>query len=323
MKFAVIGCGGTGREHARRGQECGLELVACGDIIEAKARALAKQHGTEATTDCVGLVNRPDVDIVAVTTPTPEHTRYVVSAAQAGKHVFCEKPFGRTLEQCEEALEAVRKTGVKLFVGHVVRFFQEFEKIKTEIQAGKIGKPGFVKTFRGGICPIGEGGWFRDFEQSGGVTLDCIVHDFDWIRYVFGDPERVFCQEIREQGSINYSLVTFRMKTGLIAHVVGSWAHPAGFSVRVEVCGDKGMVAFDAEEAPVSRMMREGAHDRPGMIRPSSPVDVSPYALEWQDFLAWIQEDRPPRVTPDDAVWAVRMCLGALESAQTGQPVNF
>jgi len=323
MRVAVIGSGGIGAVHAQMATNCGLTIAACGDIIESKAKALAQPYGAEAVTDCEGLIQRDDIDIVAVTTPTPTHAQYVIAAAKAGKAIFCEKPFCRTLEQCDAALAAVREAGVKLFIGHVVRYFHEFEAIRTQVADGQVGTPGFVKTYRGGIYPLGEGGWFRDYAQSGGVTLDSSIHDYDWIRYAFGDPERVYCQALQRSDALDYALVTFRMKSGVIAHVIGTWAHPGGFRVKVEVCGDNGMVTYDSNEAPLETMMRASAGSGPTMIVPGSPVEVSPYQREWEDFVAWLRDDAAPRVTPEDGAWSLRMALGALESAATGEPVTF
>ena len=325
MNVAIVGCGGMGTMHAQLATNCGLKVVACGDTRKAKAEALAKQYGAEATTACKRLVRRDDVDVVGIMTPTPRHTEYVIAAAQAGKHIFCEKPFGRTVQQCRQAIAAVKKAKVKLFVGHVVRYFHEFEAMKREVDAGKLGKVGFVKMYRGGIFPEGEGKWFHDYARSGGVTFDSSIHDIDWLRYAFGDADHVFCQAIQRPGPkpIDYSLMTFRMKSGVIATVIGTWAHPEGFCVRTEICGDQGMLQFNSEEAPISVMMRRRAGDGPTMIVPASPVATSPYQREWEDLLAWIEGKQEPRVTPEDALQSVRMVTAALKSAETGKPVKL
>ncbi|MBN2309425.1 MAG: Gfo/Idh/MocA family oxidoreductase [Candidatus Hydrogenedentes bacterium] len=323
MNLAIIGCGGMGGNHAQFATNCGLNLVACGDSHKKKAQALAKRFGAEATDDCMALCRRDDVDIVGIMTPTPTHSAYVIAAAEAGKHIFCEKPFGRTVDECLAAEAAVKKAGVRLFVGHVVRYFHEFEAIRAQIEAGKAGNVGFVKAYRGGIFPQGEDMWFRDYEQSGGVTFDSSIHDYDWIRYVFGDVERVFCQALQRDDAIDYALVTLRMKSGVIAHVIGTWAHPAGFRVKVEVCGDNGMITYDNAEAPISSMMRQVEGGQPTMIVPANPVETSPYQLEWVDFLAALEGKGEPKVTPEDATWAVRIASAALESAKSGEPVTL
>jgi UDP-N-acetylglucosamine 3-dehydrogenase len=323
MNVGIIGCGGMGTLHAQCARAAGLNVAVCADTNPSKAEELGKAVGAEHTSDCMGAVRRPDLDVVAVTTPTPTHTTYVTAAARAGKHVFCEKPFGRTVEQCREAIAEAEKAGVKLFVAHVVRYFQEFDLLKAQIEAGAVGDAGFLKMYRGGIMPRGENLWFRDYEQSGGVVLDSCIHDYDWLRYVFGPAERVYCQALMRPDAINYALTTFRMKSGLIALVIGSWAHPSGFRVKVEVCGKKGMLTFDSDVTPISVSMREAAGAAPGMIVPSSPVPKSPYQLEWEDFLGWINGDHTPRVRPEEGLEAVRTALAALDSAKTGKAVTL
>lgn len=323
MNVAIIGCNGMGRHHARMAANCGLRVMVCADLQEPIAKALADEYGADATTDCLAAVKHPDIDIVAIMTPTPTHTQYVVAAAQAGKHILCEKPFGRTVEQCQEAIAAVKKAGVKLFVAHVVRYFQEYEAMRAQIAAGKIGKPGFVKLYRGGGFPTGVGGWFRNFENSGGVAFDSMIHDLDWLRYVFGEPERLYSQMLRRNTPeyIDYAMVTVRMKSGLIAKVIGTWAQPSGFRVEAEVCGDKGMLQFSSDDAPLMAAKRGAAAAGSGMVIPASPVSVSPYELEWRDFLSWIEGKSAARVTPEDGLAAVRMAAATIKSAETGKPV--
>ncbi len=324
MNVALIGCSGIGRVHAEAVVKCGLNLAVVADKNQAAAQALAMDFGGEVMTDGLAACARADVDVVAICTPTPTHGLFVKAAAKAGKDIFCEKPFCRTVAECEEALAAVNKAKVKLFVGHVVRYFQEFEAMKAQIAAGKIGQPGFAKLYRGGIFPGGGKGWFANYAMSGGVTLDCMIHDLDWVRYVFGEPQRIFCKTLlrSEPEPMDYSQVTLRMKSGLIATIIGTWAQPGGFQVKAEICGNSGMIQYDSLDAPMQAQMREVASG-PSMIVPGSPVKDSPYQREWEDFAAWITEGRPPRVTPEDGLQAVRMAEAALESSRTGKPVRL
>ena len=325
MNLAVIGCNAMGSLHAKMASNCGVRIVACGDRHRGVAEAFADKFGAEPSDDCLSVINRPDVDIVAITTPTPTHADYVAVAAAAGKHIFCEKPFCRTVAQCKAAIAAAKKAKVKLFVGHVLRYFPEFEAIRSQIQAGKIGKVGFVKMYRGGIFPGGVNGWYRDYDLSGGVTLDSMIHDLDWVRYAFGDPERIFCQTLRRvvPDPMDYSMATLRMKSGIIAKVVGAWAHPSGFRVEAEVCGEKGVIQYSTEEASLITNKRQEPGLAPTMIVPETPVAISPYQLEWEDFLVWIEGRARVRVTPEDAMEAVRMATAALKSADTGKPVSL
>ena len=323
MNLAVIGCNSMGVVHARMATNCGARIVACGDKHRGVAESFADRFGAEPTDDCLAAIARPDVDIVAITTPTPTHLEYILAAAAAGKHIFCEKPFCRTVAECKQAIAAAKKAKVKLFVGHVVRYCPEFEAVRTQIAAGKVGAPGFVKLYRGGAFPGGVNGWYRDYAMSGGVTLDSMIHDFDWLRYVFGEPERIYCQALRRlvPEPMDYSMATVRMKCGVLAKVIGTWAHPTGFRIEVEICGDKGMIQYSSDESALVTQKRQEPGIRPGVFIPETPVAVSPYQLEWEDFLVWIEGRASVRVTPEDAVAAVRMATAALKSADTGKPV--
>lgn len=324
MKVAIVGCSGMGRLHAEMITRCGLEIAVCADANLEAAQALAEQYDADASDKPKRALARREVDIVLIATPTPFHLDYIKAAARAKKDIFCEKPFCRTVDECKKAIEIAKKAKVKLFVGHVVRYFQEFETIRAQIEAGKVGTPGFAKIYRGGIFPGGPDSWFANYKMSGGVTLDCMIHDLDWIRYVFGEPKRIFGQALMQSGPepMDYSQVTMRMKSGLIATVIGTWAHPAGFRVKAEVCGDGGMLQFDSADAPMSSLKR-ATDDGPSMIVPGSPVAESPYELEWREFIAWLDGGPAPRVTPKDALKAVQMAEAALTSIQTGQPVRL
>jgi predicted dehydrogenase len=259
---------------------------------------------------------------VAIATPTPTHLALIQAAAAAGKDIFCEKPFCLCVADCRKAIAAAKKAKVKLFVGHVVRYFHEFEAMRAKAQSGEIGTAGWVKISRGGIYPGAPKSWFRDYAQSGGVTLDCMIHDLDWVRYAFGEPERIFCQTLMRTKpvQVDYSQVTMRMKSGLIATVIGTWAQPSGFRVKAEICCSGGMIQYDSNDAPLSVQPRTVAAG-PNMIVPMSPVEKSPYQSEWEDFTAWLNGTGTPRVMAQDAMAAVAMAEAALKSAKTGQPV--
>lgn len=324
MNVAILGCGGMGRLHAQMATNCGLRIAYCADAVKKAAKGLAGDFNAQAVTDPMKAITAQDTDIVVITSPTPTHEPLVTAAAEAGKHIFCEKPFGRTSAECKKAIASAEKAGVTLFVGHVVRYFPEFEQMREGIQKGSIGKTGWVKLFRGGIFPGVKGSWFRDYEQSGGVTFDCMIHDLDWVRYVFGEPERIFCQAIMrsEPTSLDYSQVTMRMKNGVIATVINTWAAPSGFKVKAEICGSKGMMQFDSTESPLGAEPRQTGQG-PTMFVPMSPTAVSPYQLEWEDFIATIGGNHTPRVTPQDGLRAVEIAEAALKSNSTKQPVKF
>jgi predicted dehydrogenase len=179
---------------------------------------------------------------------------------------------------------------------------------------------------RGGGFPHAWNNWFANYEWSGGAILDLSIHDLDWLLWTFGPAERVFAKGLMFSGleEKDYALVTIRFKSGVIAHVEGSWATPGGFDVSLEVAGDKGLINFDSDAATPLVMGRWAVEaETQGVPVPSSPMAVSPYYLELQHFIDCIEQGRKPDVTPQEAMDAVALALAAIESVRTGLPVRL
>ena len=121
LKVGIVGAGGMGRVHTTAWQTTSATVVGYRDIRPERAERYAAQYGGRAYDSLTALL--ADVDAISCTTPTDVHYEIVMAAARAGKHVVCEKPLARTLAQGREMVAACRAAGVKLLVGHVVRFF--------------------------------------------------------------------------------------------------------------------------------------------------------------------------------------------------------
>jgi predicted dehydrogenase len=327
QRVALIGAGGMGGVHAGAYSKMkNAGLVAVMDIRPEAASAMAEKYGAQAFTDAEAMFREVEFDVVDVCTPTPWHVDYIKMAAAAGKHVSSEKPFGRTLEQCREAAEACENAGVTLFVAHVVRWFPEFRKAAELVRSGAVGSPAVVRTSRGGGFPYAWNNWFANYDWSGGVTLDLSIHDYDWLLWTFGPAERVYAKGLTFSGlkEKDYALVTIRFKSGVIAHVEGSWATPDAFRVSFEIAGDDGLIDFSSENSTPMMMSRWAAEDSAqGVAVPSSPTLESPYYLELQHFIDCVESGRKPDVTPAEATAAVAVALGAMESMKTGKPVRL
>jgi UDP-N-acetylglucosamine 3-dehydrogenase len=270
-------------------------------------------------------------DIVDVCCPTPWHVDYVCRAAERSaelgiRGISTEKPMALTLEDCDRMTEACRQTGIPLFVAHVVRFFPEFAQAKRQVDAGAVGAPAAIRTRRGGAMPRGWNDWYGDMGLSGGCILDLIIHDFDWLRWTFGDVERVYAKGLAgsQLPALDYALVTLRFQSGAIAHVEGTWADPGGFKVALEIAGDKGLLEYNFNQptgAPLRTAIGGGDGPRSGVPMPESPMAVNPYEAELRHFVNCIAQGVTPSITPEDGTAAVRIALAAQQSIETGKPV--
>jgi len=297
------------------------------------ARRLGGTVNAKAFESAAAMLDELRPDLVDVCVPTPWHAEYVCAAAAAKpRGIVVEKPMGRTIADCDRIIEACSAQGVPLFPAHVLRFFPEFVAAHAQVTAGAIGDVVCVRTRRGGPFPRAWCNWYGKPELSGGVILDLIIHDFDWLRWTFGDVERVFARALTarqpppDEVTKDYALVTLRFVSGVIGHVEGTWADPAGFKVTFEVAGTDGLLEYNCNQptspAYVAALERaEGAG--PGVAVPESPTAENPYYLELAHFVECLTTGAKPAITPQDGREAVRIALAAIESSATGSPVSL
>jgi UDP-N-acetylglucosamine 3-dehydrogenase len=323
-QVAIWGAGSMGKVHANCYRQCDeAEVKYVIDRDMEKARSIAALCRAIPQADPGTALKDPKVDIIDVCLPTYLHRECVEKAAHAGKHVFCEKPIALTVDDAKAMIETCKSNNVKLGIGHVLRYFPEYEIAHDMITSGRLGEIGVVRMYRTGPFPKGWEDWYLDDRRSGSLLLDLSIHDFDFLAWCFGDVERVFARCARHDRPLEYALVIIRMKCGAIAHVEGSWAHPAQFSYRFEVSGSLGMIESDSRKAqPITVLTRDTNTGKPGVAVPESPLkDKHPYLREIRDFLSFLRGETTPRVTPEDALGALKISLAALKSAKTGEVV--
>lgn len=336
MRVALVGAGGMAGVHADCYSKIDVAQL-CGvfDIRPGAAATLANSFGTQAYSDFDAMLEEVRPDVVDVCCPTPWHVDYVCHAASRAtelgiRGISTEKPMGRTLDDCDRMIAASELAGIPLFVAHVVRFFPEFALAKREVEAGNVGRPASVRTRRGGPMPRAWEDWYANFDRSGGAILDLIIHDFDWLRWTFGEVERVYARGLTDTHlpAFDYALVTLRFKSGVVGHVEGTWADPGGFKVTLEIAGDAGLLEYNANQPTgvpfkAAYAAKEGVSSRSGVALPESPTGNNPYQLELAHFMDCLERGAAPCILPQDGKEAVRIALAAIESIRTGQPVTL
>jgi predicted dehydrogenase len=287
--------------------------------------ALAAKLGAKTVDDADDILGAADVDAVMICTPTSTHAEYAVRGLENGKHVFCEKPMALSLEDADRMIAAQAQSRRVLMIGLVLRWFHEFRTLKRLVDGGTIGEVRIARTTRAAGFPRGTDDWYANYAMSGGLALDMLTHDYDFLRWCFGDVERVMARGLASAGldHLDYCLVLLRFASGVIAHVEGSWAHPAGtFFTRAELAGTDGLIGFDSRRAvPLTVSRRRHEAGAPGVAVPESPVEESPYLQELRHFLD-VVNGGTLAVTPEDGREALRIALAVNRSIATGQPVR-
>ncbi len=327
MRVGIAGVGFMGSTHAAGWVETGATIAGFMAESPPHAQTIAEKYGAQVYPDFEVML--ADVDVVDICTPTHLHHEMVLKAAAAGKDIICEKPLARTVAQGQEMIAACRSAGVKLLVAHVVRFFPEYAQAKAAVANGDIGQPAVVRLTRGTFRPKkATDNWFIDFEKSGGMVLDLMVHDFDYARWLAGEVESVFAKNITSthpDAPVDYGLVILKHRNGAISHIEGSWAYPPPlFRTRFEIAGTDGFLEFDSGRTTAIHLhLHKQEADAPDVPLPSSPLSESPYTTQIKSFYRALTQDSFVPVSAADGLAALQIALAAIESTQQGVPVTL
>ncbi|RKX55989.1 MAG: hypothetical protein DRP50_01375 [Thermotoga sp.] len=320
VKFGIVGAGFIGKMHAEGiVQIKNAELVSVYDKDMDSANRLAEKYSIKVARNFEDMLSMIDAVILAI--PTFVRLRYIEEAAKAGIHIFSEKPLARTLKDAEEIRKIIEKYDVKFMVGHVVRYFKEFQKMKELIDKGEIGDLCMIRTFRGGSIPQWSS-WFRDFESSGGVILDLAIHDMDFWSWAAGPVKKLKAHSISfsRDMKMDHCVVIMEMSNGALAHIEGSWAYPSThpFIFEVEVVGTRGVLRY-SNLGSASLILSNKRGDN----QIYSPMNISPYGMEVSDFAECIETGRYPELDYEEGLKALKLALLAVDSAKNDKIYEF
>lgn len=329
VRFALIGAGGMGSSHAANLiSSPDTELAWVVDLDLERATPLAERSGGRATAEMDEALADSGVDAVLIALPTSLHRMATERAAAAGKHVFCEKPIARTVEDATAMTEACAKAGVIFQVGHVVRFYSEYARIKQVIDEGTLGQIGMVRTMRRSGPVMERSPWFADLEKNGGIIIDLMIHDLDTLRWYFGDVERVYAHGLSYtewQQTRDVAMASLRFRNGVIAHLDASWAH-GGFYTAIEVAGEKGLLSHNSRKsATLTFESSEGAgvaNNMPSTIY-ARPSTANPPMRELMHFVDAIRTGSPVMTDGEESTRTLALAQSVLDSMRTGRPIVF
>ena len=304
LKIALLGLGRAGKFHIQSIQSIpGISLRCVVDVDESLARRLAKELECDYSTDADGPLGQADVDAVIVASPTHEHYGQISAALKAGKAVFTEKPLGSSLEEIDSCFGLAKRSELPLFVGFNRRFDPSFSSLARGVKEGQVGVLQMLRvTSRDSPLPT------MDYiKTSHGIFHDCIVHDFDMLRFITGvDPVEIysvgssFVEGISALGDLDNVLVALKYDGGMIASIDVNRFSSYGYDQRIEVFGSKGMLQAE-NRSPVSTVLSSGD----GLLRPtiehSFPTRYrEAYRQELVAFGDCLREGAPVPVTHED-----------------------
>ena len=257
INWGIIGCGKvTEYKSGPAFQKVeGSKLVAVMRRDAALAEDYARRHNVPKWYhDADKLIHDKEVNAIYVATPPGNHAEFAIQAMRAGKPVYVEKPMAATYQQCQDMLQVSRETGVPLFVAYYRRTLPGFNKVKTLIEDGNIGKPLVVNIML--VRPASEAEantdnppWRVDPDLAGGgIFYDLASHQLDYLDYLFGPVQKVWGQS-RNFGGLYEAedtvVAAMEFENGVLGS--GTWSFVSDEASKrdvMEIIGTKGRLEF-------------------------------------------------------------------------------
>ncbi|WP_449540349.1 Gfo/Idh/MocA family protein [Ferdinandcohnia sp. Marseille-Q9671] len=299
----------------------GVTLAGIADDNEERGQKYSKLFDTTYYKNYQELLDS-DVDAVIVTSENSLHHQHVVAAANAGKHVLCEKPLATTLQDMEEMIRVCEQNKVLLGTAFPVRFNTPIQQAKKWLDQGALGDILAIKGTNRGTNP---GGWFIDKEKSGGgAVLDHTVHVVDIMRWVTGAEVKEVYAEIGnlyiDHPIDDSGILTMEFTNGMFATLDCSWSrndyYPTWGDVTMEIIGTKGTIKVDAFSQKIDLYSNQE-----GVKWIGWGDDMDAGLIE--DFVASVKEGRSPLATGHAGLKAVEVALAAYQSFEDKMPVKL
>ena len=330
LKVGIIGAGRIGKVHAMSIKNLipEVEIKAISDVYIEAAKDVCNRHGIPyAFNDYKDILKDPEIDAVLICSPTDTHAQIAIEAAEAKKHIFCEKPVDLNVERVKEVMEAVERNNVKIQIGFNRRFDHNFAKVKELIDSGQLGEIHVIKiTSRDPEPPN-----INYVKTSGGLFLDMTIHDFDMARYLTGsEVKEVYaiadCKidpSIGKEGDVDTAVITLKFENGVIGVIDNSRKAAYGYDQRVEVFGSKGMARTENDTPSTAVLsIAEGIiSEKPKYFFLERYMDS--FAEEMKAFIHAIINDKKPLVSVMDGLKSLEIGLAAKESHRLGVPVSL
>jgi myo-inositol 2-dehydrogenase/D-chiro-inositol 1-dehydrogenase len=332
LRIGIAGLGRLGQRHAEAlafsTRHCTL-VAACSPVASERAYAGEQLGISRLYADFDALIADPEVDAVVLVTPTSLHANQTIAALEAGKHVFVEKPLALNVEDCERVLAvAESRPNQVAMVGFVRRFDPSYVNAQAAVAAGEIGQPFLVRSQ---TCDQNdpEGFFVRFAPTSGGIFMDCSVHDIDLARWMLGRPKalRAFATgttalhpALAEFGDVDNGLAIVEFEGGARAVLYASRTMAHGHETSTEVIGTAGKLTV-GEHAARDRVVRSDGHGvRHAVVKDFYERFEAAFAAEMAAFVAACRGEKPLTLTLADALEATRIGLAITRSLRSGQP---
>ena len=323
VRFAVIGCGFIGELHAEVIHSLpGATVTAVCNRGEARGRALAERFHCSYYTDYHEAVAAPDVDAVAICTPSGVHCEVTLAAARAGKHVICEKPIDVDVARAQQMVDACRKHQVRFSVIMQHRFDEPMLLVRRAIEDGTLGTLlwGTARTI-----------WYRDDEyfanpwrgtwkyDGGGALINQSIHYIDLLLSVFGSVKSLSakCRKLlhKQIETEDVGLANLEFDSGALGTIEGTTVAYPGLYAELNIFAEKGTVTIRNDQLLFYRFQSGPKPEWEALLNPekanalnqSPAIEKDSHMRQYQDFVDAIMQGRQPAVTGADALKSLQV----------------
>lgn len=329
LGVGIIGCGSVAQEYVKAfTADERSQVRALVSRNRANAERYRDRYDLKCTieTDASPMLRQKDVDIVVVCTPHNQHTRYVVAAAEAGKHIIIEKPVALTLKDLRKQQKAVKKNNVKTLVSFVLHWNPLLMTIDRLITAGAFGNIFMVEVdYMHRIWMTPDEKWYASRQQSGTAILTGGCHAIDALRwFARNEVEQVCAYQVKTENPIEYPgtiCINVKFKDGMVGRSTTTFDAQMPYRFNIGVYGTEGAIRNDELFAPKLFPGQDNFMKIPCILPDSGDVSHHPFAGEVSHLLDCIIENKRPYPDLEDAAQTTAVCFAADLSAESGRPV--
>ena len=330
MRVGLVGLGFMGRTHAASYAKIDdARIVAVADLLADEMRkspdlqTIVSPTGDPVAwyTDYQDMFASEDLDSVDICLPTYLHAEASMAALEDGLPVLCEKPMALRTEDCDAMIEASERTGNPLMIAQCLRFWGEYELMRTKADPSGYGRILSMQLWRGSATPTAQI-WMREAAHSGGAILDLHVHDVDYVQHALGLPKRVYAQGGQSLGAergYDYVLASYDYGPGVQVSAAAHWVDvPLPFAYRAHIRYERAYLQLDSSLSPSLRIYVGEGEER----IPAFQGDDA-YTSEIRYFLNVVRTgSSPERCTPLEARNSVGLVMAEIASIERGRPVE-
>lgn len=336
MNFAIVGCGFIAKKHARVISEIKeANLVAVNDKYPKAMDFYVYEYGAKGYTELADMLERDDIDIISICTPTGLHAPLAVQIANAGKHIILEKPIAMTLEDANMIIEACDRNNVKLSVVHPNRYrpvVQKLREILDQNLLGKISHANATVNWNRNQEYYDQSIWRGTKESDGGALMNQAIHNLDLLLWFMGEPKQLFSMEatrLRQIEAEDVSTGVIQFESGALGMVEASTTvHGQNFEESITLFGEKGTVKIGGKNAIYFEHLELEGMDQEEINKQVDEIRKEPWGRPGhqcviENMIEAVKSDIVPAITGSEARKSLELVLAFYESAEKNEPISL